>query len=81
MPRQPVRISVLHLLSTNEGLTEQQIVGALRPNRRVSFAEEVEHRAGVTCTLRTLKSEHRTEPTKRNGVRCWNITPRGRRQY
>lgn len=77
----PTRISVLHLLSTNEGLTEQQIVGALRPNRRMSFAEEVEHRAGVTRTLRTLKSEHRAWPTRKAGMRRWDITLRGRRQY
>jgi hypothetical protein len=76
-----VKTEVLHVLSTGKDMTEQQVAEALRPQRQMSFAEEVEHRAAVTRTLRTLKSEHRAWPTKRNGERRWNITPRGRRQY
>lgn len=76
-----VKTEVLHVLSTRKDLTEQQLVEALRLQRRMSFAEEVEHRTAITRTLRTLKSEHRAWPTEKAGVRHWNITPRGRRQY
>lgn len=77
-----VRVDVLHTLSTNEtGLTERQVVEALRPKKRMSFDEEVEHRTVIARTLRTLKSEHRAWPTKKAGTKRWNITARGRRTY
>jgi len=73
---------VLHVLSTNEaGLSERQVVEALRPKRNMSFDEEVEHRTAVSRALSTLKLEHRAWPTDTANQRRWNITNRGKRQY
>jgi hypothetical protein len=73
---------VLHVLSTNEGgLSERQVVAALRPRGELSFAEEVEHSTQISRALSALKHEHRAWPTTKAGTQRWNITDKGRRKH
>ena len=82
MPDRNVRRQVLRALTQNkDGLTERQLVAALRPNRTLTFDEEVERSATISRVLHTLKSEHRAWPTTKAGQKRWNITPRGRRSH
>ena len=82
MPDQATRRRVLQaLVNSKTGLTERELVVALRPSKRASFQEEVERDAKVSRALQQLKSEHRAWPTDKAGLRRWNITPRGKRQF
>jgi hypothetical protein len=81
MSNSKVRREVLQALTQNDGLTERQLVAALRPNQRLSFDEEVERSATISRVLHTLKLEHRAWPTTKAGQRRWNITPRGRKTH
>ena len=82
MPDKTIRQEVLQALTTNKkGLTERQLVAALRPNQRLTFDDEVERSAEISRVLHTLKSEHRAWPTTTAGQKRWNITPRGQRTH
>lgn len=82
MPDKTIRQKVLQaLITTREGLTERQLVAALRPNQHPTFDEEVERSAEISRILHTLKSEHRAWPTTKAGQKRWNITPRGQRTH
>lgn len=76
-----VKSRVLHVLSTNEDLSERQVVEALRPRGKLSFDEEVEHSTQVSRALSALKHEHRAWPTTKAGTQRWNITDKGRRKH
>ena len=82
MPNKKIRQEVLQALTqNNDGLTERQLVAALRPNQRLSFDEEVERSAAISRVLHTLKSEHRAWPTTKAGQKRWNVTDRGKRTH
>lgn len=82
MPDRTMRREVLQALTASrDGLTERQLVVALRPNRKLTFDEEVERSAAISRVLHSLKSEHRAWPTETSGVKRWNITTKGRRKH
>lgn len=81
MPDKTIRREVLLTLTNNENMTERQLMVALRPNRPLTFAEEVERSAAISRVLHTLKSEHRTWPTTKAGTKHWNITSKGKRKH
>lgn len=82
MPDKTIRREVLQALTNSDGMTERQLVVALRPNQPLTFDEEVERSAMISRVLHTLKSEHRAWPTAVGGslVR-WNITSKGKRKH
>lgn len=81
MPDKTTRRKVLQALTNSNGMTERQLVVALRPNRSLTFAEEIERSTAISRVLHSLKSEHRAWPTLKAGTKHWNITPKGKRKY
>jgi hypothetical protein len=81
MPDKTLQRRVLQALTKSKtGLTERQLVAALRPSQKLTFDEEVERSAAIGRALKALKLEHRAWPTDKAEQRTWAITSRGKRK-